>query len=94
MKNLILVCLCSVALTAGLPAQTPATSPTPSLAATAAPIASVSPPDLAERIQQKVEKELRDKHGIVIDGGNRDEDADLKKMREFVAIPIVAIVFL
>ena len=41
-----------------------------------------------------MEKKLRGKHGIIIDGGDGDEDADLRKMRDFVAIPIVAIVFL
>jgi uncharacterized protein DUF6249 len=94
MKKLILVCVCSIAFAAGLFAQSPPTSPTPSPVATAAPIASVSPFDLADKIQQKVEKELRGKHGIVIDQNAHDEDADLRKMREFVAIPIVAIVFL
>ena len=54
--------------------------------------ASVSPTDLADRIQQKLEKKLRGKHGII--RGDENEDADLQKMREFVAIPIVAIVFL
>jgi hypothetical protein len=94
MKKLILVCVCSIAFAAGLSAQSPPTSPTPSPVTTAAPIASVSPSDLADKIQQKVEKELRGKHGIVIDQNAHDEDADLRKMREFVAIPIVAIVFL
>src|SRR2546429_42320 len=58
------------------------------------PPASTSPSDLADKIHQKLEKKLRGKHGIIIDGGGKDEDADLQKMRDFVAIPIVAIVFL
>ena len=64
--------------------------------ATATPTAtaSTSPSDLADKIHQKLEKKLRGKHGIIIDGGGKDEDADLQKMRDFVAIPIVAIVFL
>jgi Domain of unknown function (DUF6249) len=94
MKRLMIVWISSMALAMGLSAQTPATSPAPSPVATAAPIASVSPSDLADKIQQKVEKELRGKHGIVIDSSDHNEDADLRKMREFVAIPIVAIVFL
>src|SRR5438876_1235784 len=94
MKRLIIACICSIALAMGLFAQAPATSPTPSAAATAPVTASVSPSDLADRIQQKLEKKFRGHHGIVIDGSDRDEDADLRKMREFVAIPIVAIVFL
>ena len=62
-------------------------------AATAA--VSNSPSDLADRIHQKLEKKLRGHHGITIDTGDKgDEDADLRKMRDFIAIPIVAIVFL
>jgi hypothetical protein len=94
MKRLMIVCICSFVLAMGLSAQTPATSPTPSAPATAAVTASVSPSDLADRIHQKLEKKFRGQHGIIINGGDHDEDADLQKMREFVAIPIVAIVFL
>ena len=106
MKKLILLCICSVALPITLFGQTPTTSPVaspPAGAATAAiavatatptATASTSPSDLADKIHQKLEKKLRGKHGIIIDGGGKDEDADLQKMRDFVAIPIVAIVFL
>jgi hypothetical protein len=103
MKKLILLCICSFALAAGLFAQAPTASPIASPpAATVAPTttvtptttASVSPSDLADRIHQKLEKKLRGHHGITIDTGDKDEDADLRKMRDFVAIPIVAIVFL
>jgi len=106
MKKLILLCICSVALPITLFGQTPTNSPIaspPAGAATAAiavatatptATASTSPSDLADKIHQKLEKKLRGKHGIIIDGGGKDEDADLQKMRDFVAIPIVAIVFL
>ena len=107
MKKLILLCICSVALPITLFGQTPTNSPITSppagaataataatAVATATPTASTSPSDLADRIHQKLEKKLRGKHGIIIDGGGKDEDADLQKMRDFVAIPIVAIVFL
>ncbi len=50
--------------------------------------------DLADRIHRKLEKKLGHKHGITIDTGDKDEDPDLEKMRDFIAIPIVAIVFL
>ena len=50
--------------------------------------------DLADKIHRKLEKKLGHKHGIVIDGGDKDEDPDLQQMRNLVAIPIVAIVFL
>lgn len=103
MKKLILLCICLIALAAGLFAQAPTASPiasppaatvTPTTSATPTTTASVSPSDLADRIHQKLEKKLRGHHGITIDTGDKDEDADLRKMRDFVAIPIVAIVFL
>jgi hypothetical protein len=94
MKRLFIVCISSMALAESSFAQAAATSPMPSPPATASVPASVSPPDLADRIQQKVESKLRGHHGIIIDGGKHDEDVDVQRMREFVAIPIVAIVFL
>jgi hypothetical protein len=64
--------------------------------ATAEPKATVgsTSSDIADRIHRKLEKKLGGKHGITIDTGDKDEDADLEKMRDFIAIPIVAIVFL
>jgi hypothetical protein len=94
MKISVIVCICSIMLTTGSFAQAPTASPTPSATATASVTASVSPSDLADRIHEKLEKKFRGQHGIIIEGGNHDEDADLRKMRDFVAIPIVAIVFL
>jgi len=91
------------------PTETPNASPTAATAATAAtsmatpasiptgaPRATTSSAssDLADRIHRKLEKKLGGKHGIIIDGGDKDEDSDLKEMRDLVAIPIVAIVFL
>jgi len=73
---------------------TTATATAATATATPTATASTSPSDLADKIHQKLEKKLRGKHGIIIDGGGKDEDADLQKMRDFVAIPIVAIVFL
>ena len=75
-------------------AATATTATTATATATPTATASTSPSDLADKIHQKLEKKLRGKHGIIIDGGGKDEDADLQKMRDFVAIPIVAIVFL
>ncbi len=75
-------------------AATAATAAIAVATATPTATASTSPSDLADKIHQKLEKKLRGKHGIIIDGGGKDEDADLQKMRDFVAIPIVAIVFL
>jgi hypothetical protein len=91
------------------PSETPIASPTAPTAATAATAAtSIAAPsstaapsatsssassDLADRIHRKLEKKLGHKHGIVIDT-DKDDDADLQQMRNLVAIPIVAIVFL
>jgi len=97
MKKLILLCICSIALAAGLFAQAPTASPIaspPAATVTPTTTASVSPSDLADRIHQKLEKKLRGRHGSIIDSDDKDEDADLRKMRDFIAIPIVAIVFL
>jgi len=103
MKKLILLCICLVALAISLPGQTPTTSPIASPPTAAATTTTTSTPtatasggssDLSDRIHQKLEKKFRGHHGITIDTGDKDEDADLRKMREFVAIPIVAIVFL
>jgi hypothetical protein len=68
----------------------PASTATPAPKATSSSVSS----DLADKIHQKLEKKLHGKHGIVIDTDDKDEDADLKEMRNLVAIPIVAIVFM
>jgi hypothetical protein len=94
MKKLILLCICSMGLAISLFAQAPTASPIASPSATPTASASVSPSDLANKIHQKLEKKLRGHHGITIDAGDKDDDADVRKMRDFVAIPIVAIVFL
>jgi hypothetical protein len=80
-------------LFAQAPTASPIASP-PAATVTPTTTASVSPSDLADRIHQKLEKKLRGRHGIIIDSDDKDEDADLRKMRDFIAIPIVAIVFL
>ena len=97
MKKLILLCICSMALAISAFAQAPTASPIaspPEATATPSASASVSPSDLANKIHQKLQKKLRGHHGITIDAGDQDNDADVRKMRDFVAIPIVAIVFL
>ena len=67
-----------------------ASTPTPAHSATSGSVSS----DLADKIHRKLEKKLGHKHGIIIDGDDKDEDPDLQQMRNLVAIPIVAIVFL
>jgi len=97
-------------LFAQVPSETPIASPTAPTAATAATAAiSVAVPastaapsatsssvssDLADRIHRKLEKKLGGKHGIIIDADGKGDDADLRQMRNLVAIPIVAIVFM
>jgi hypothetical protein len=104
MKKLFLLFICLTAVTGSLFAQAPTETPmatpaattaaastsTPALTATASPASS----DLAGKIHQKLEKKLGGKHGIIIDTGDKDDDADFQEMRNLVAIPIVAIVFL
>jgi Domain of unknown function (DUF6249) len=77
---------------AGATAATSIAAPA-STAAPGATSGSVSS-DLADKIHRKLEKKLGHKHGIIIDGDDKDEDPDLQQMRNLVAIPIVAIVFL
>ncbi len=96
MKPLVILCISSIAFATSLFGQGPTTSPIASPSAATA-TASVSPSDLADKIHQKLEKKFRGHHGITIDRidtGDQDEDPDVRKMRDFIAIPIVAIVFL
>jgi len=99
MKTLAL-CICSIVLAVTASAQPPppppppGPSPTVSASATASVSSAAS---LADRIHQRIEKKLKGHHGIVIDGGDKDEDVDLKGMGDLgerMAVPIVAIVFL
>ena len=83
----------ATALTAPTAATSIAASASTPTAAHSATPGSVSS-DLADKIHRKLEKKLGHKHGIIIDGDDKDEDPDLQQMRNLVAIPIVAIVFL
>jgi hypothetical protein len=109
MKQLFILCICSMALATSLLAQTPTAAPvttsptptaasiatsTPTVAATALASGTASSSDLADRVHKKLQKKFRSHHGIIIDGGDENEDPDLRKVRDLVAIPIVAIVFL
>jgi hypothetical protein len=99
MKTLAL-CICSIALAVTAPAQPPPppSTPAPSPAVSASATVSVSPgSNLADRLHQKLDKKLHGRHGIVIDGGDKDEDRDDARawdLGEKMAVPIVAIVFL
>src|SRR6267143_752229 len=80
----------ATAATAATSIAASASTPTAAPGATSSSVSS----DLADRIHRKLEKKLGHKHGIIIDGDDKDEDPDLQQMRNLVAIPIVAIVFL
>jgi hypothetical protein len=80
----------ATAATAATSIAAPASTPTAASNATSGSGSS----DLADKIHRKLEKKLGHKHGIIIDGDDKDEDSDLREMRNLVAIPIVAIVFL
>ena len=97
MNKLILLFFCTVALTAPLFAQAPATpmaSPSPGAAmATMTPIATAtaSSSDLADRIHRKLDKKFRGHHGITIESDNHEKsNDDIPAM----VIPLVGIVFM
>jgi hypothetical protein len=95
MKKFLTICLCSAALGICLFAQSPSVSPATS---PAAPAPSTSPTgDLADKIQQRLDREFKKHRGITIGDHepNADDqrDRDLRNMGEEMAIPIVAIVF-
>jgi len=96
MKKLFVLCMCSLGLYGSLfpqsPTETPIASPTAATAATSIAASASTPTaapsatsnsassDLADKIHRKLEKKLGHKHGITIDTGDKDEDADLEKM--------------
>jgi uncharacterized protein DUF6249 len=110
MKQFLVISFLSVSLATTLLAQATTPSPIATPASVASAAAAVMPAatatatatsktgqsssDLADKIHEKLQKKLHGRHGITIDASNNGEDADLRKMRDFVAIPIVAIVFL
>jgi hypothetical protein len=83
----------ATAVTAATAATSIAASAVTATAAPGATSNSASS-DLADKIHRKLEKKLGHQHGIIIDSDDKDNDPDLQKMRDFIAIPIVAIVFL
>src|SRR6266550_363446 len=107
---LLCICATALAgsLFAQVPTESPIASPTAATAATAAtsiaaPASTAAPSatsssvssDLADRIHRKLEKKLGHKHGIIIEGGDKDSD-DLGSSKDIPAmvIPLVAIVFM
>ena len=111
MNKLFLLCICATALAGSLFAQVPTETPVASTTApTATAATSITAPastaapsatsgsassDLADRIHRKLEKKLRHKHGIVIDGDDKDGDlVGASKDIPPMVIPLVGIVFL
>jgi hypothetical protein len=91
MKTSFTLCACSLALAVSALGQSPTASPVVSPAPSAA--ASVSPPsDLADKIQQRIEKKFRGHHGVTI-GDHEAEKLDSGDIPEQV-FPIVGITML
>ena len=92
MKKFLMICLGSAALGMCLFAQSPTVSPVTS---PASPAPSVSPTgDLAEKIQQRLDRKFKKHMGITI--GDHEANADDRRDRDLaeeLAIPIVGIVF-
>ena len=73
--------------------STAASASTPTAAPVVTPNSASS--DLANKIHRKLEKKLGHKHGIIIDGGDKDsDDVGTSKDIPAMVIPLVAIVFL
>ena len=81
----------ATAATAATSLAAPASTATPAPKATAGSTSS----DIADRIHRKLEKKLGGKHGIIIDGDDKDGD-HIGGSKEIPAevIPLVGIVFL
>jgi hypothetical protein len=97
MKTLTL-CVCSTVLAVTVMAQQPPppAPPAPVISPTAAASASVSvsPGSLADKIHQKIDKKLKGRHGIMIDGN----DGDLGEIKSDdipdIVVPIVVVTML
>jgi hypothetical protein len=97
MKTLPIISICSLALAVSAfaqnPAATQAASSAPAISISATPSASASPSDdLADRIQQRLEKKFRGHHGVVI--GDHDAEGIASGDIPGEVIPIVAITML
>jgi hypothetical protein len=94
MKTSFIVCICSLVLAVSALAQNPAATQTTSPAPAATiPGASASPSnDLADKIQQRIEKKFRGHHGVVI--GDHDAEGIASGDIPGEVIPIVAITML
>jgi hypothetical protein len=96
MKTAFMIGICAIAFAIVALGQTPAATQTASASPLPSATASISPSgDLADQIQQRIEKKLKGhhgRHGIVIsgDGGERSESDDIPGE----VIPIVAITML
>jgi Domain of unknown function (DUF6249) len=98
MKTSLLVCVCCLGLAIWASGQNPpatpaaAVSPAPTMSVTVSPTATSSPSeDLADRIEQRIEKKFNGHHGVVI--SDHGEKAEMDDVPAFV-IPIVAITML
>src|SRR6266699_5671801 len=93
MKTSLIVCICSVALAAGLFAQAPTASPIQSVPAATATISPAATP--GSELEQSIRKKQKRHYNFTI--GNHETDADHGKSGEDIpekVIPIVGIDFL
>jgi Domain of unknown function (DUF6249) len=87
--------ICSVVLAATAIAQSPPAPPPPEPSASATATASASVGEtLADRIHQKIDKNIHGRHGIVIDGDNVDLDKIKSEDIPDVVVPIVVVTML
>jgi len=101
MKTSFIVCICSMALVVTVLGQSPTAPPaaSASLAQSASPAASVGPTasaqasnDLADKIQQRIDKKFRGHHGVVV--GDHDAEGIASGEIPELVVPIVAITML
>jgi hypothetical protein len=98
MNMKLTLCICSLAIAVIAFGQNPPPAPGNSVASPAAavsPAASRSPADLADRLEQKLDKKFKGHHGLVI--SDSDSDNDIKVNSDDIptmVVPIVAVTML
>ena len=90
MKTSFIVCICSMALTAGLFAQAPAASPMTSAPAASATISPASTPQ--SEIEQSIRKKQKRHFNFTID--DHEADADHEKSDGDIPAKVIPIVFI
>jgi hypothetical protein len=98
MKTFVIMCIWSLALAAGMFAQSPATSPAASAPPATATVSPASSPE--SEIERSIEKKIKRHFNFVIDKQDSNENASEDKHRGLnedipaMVVPIVGVVFL